>query len=177
MSPRIAIVVAVAKNGVIGAHGGLAWRISDDLKWFKSVTMGKPVVMGRKTFESVGKPLPGRDNIILTRAPEFRAEGVFIARAPGEALKLAKACAAANGADEICIIGGADVYRQTLPKTERIYLSRIDATVDGDAYFPALDSADWRESPAGGCAAGPRNDYACEFVILDRKASASAAVR
>ena len=177
MEPKISIVVAVARNGVIGVHGGMAWRISDDLKWFKSVTIGKPVVMGRKTYDSIGKPLPGRDNIVLTRAPDFSAEGVFVVRGPADALKLARACAVARGVDEISVIGGADIYRQMLAKTSRIYLAKVDAEVEGDAFFPALDSSDWRESPAGGCARGPRNDYDCEFVILDRKSRSGTAVR
>lgn len=177
MKPAIVFVVAVARNGVIGASGGLAWRISDDLKWFKTVTLGKPVVMGRKTYESVGRPLPGRDNIVLTRANDFRAPGSFITRAPADALTLARACAQSRGAEEIAVIGGADIYRQMLPKASRIYLSRVDATVEGDAFFPALDAADWSETPAGGCDKGGGNDFACEFVILDRKTRAGTRVR
>ena len=170
MTPRIAIVVAVARNGVIGADGDLAWRIPDDLKWFKSVTMGKPVIMGRKTFASIGKALPGRDNIVATRAPDFSAEGVFIVRSLEDGLTLGRAFAAARDVEEACVIGGADLYAQTIAAADRIYLSRVDAQVDGDACFPALDSADWSETRHSACEKNDRNQFACEFFILDRKA-------
>ena len=166
---RISLVVAVARNGVIGANGDLAWRISDDLKWFKSVTMGKPMVMGRKTFESIGKALPGRDNIVATRARDFRAERIFIARSVPEALELARGCARAAEADEVCVIGGGEIYGQTLERADRIYLTRVDAEPAGDAYFPPVDSRQWRESREGGCEKTPQNQHACEFFILDRR--------
>lgn len=169
MSVRFAIAVAVARNGVIGADGGLAWKISDDLKWFKSVTLDKPVIMGRKTFDSIGRALPGRDNIVVTRAPDFAREGVFIARSLDDAAKLARALARVRYADEVCIIGGGDIYAQMLARIERIYLTRVDAEVEGDVRFPALDPAQWIESAAGGCERNDKNQYACEFVILDRK--------
>ena len=169
MSARLVIAVAVARNGVIGAGGGLAWKISDDLKWFKSVTMGKPVIMGRKTFDSIGKALPGRDNIVVTRSPDFIAEGVFVARSIESAVRLGEALAKERGADEIAVIGGGDIYAQVLPRTARIYLTRVGADVAGDVLFPALDSAEWRETGAGGCEKSEKNQYACEFVILDRK--------
>lgn len=174
MTARISMVVAVAQNGVIGADGGLAWKISDDLKWFKSVTMGKPVIMGRKTYASIGKPLPGRDNIVLTRNQSFAPEGVFVARSPAAAIALAEGLAGERGADEICIIGGAEIYAQTLSMTSRIYLSRVAATVAGDAVFPALDSAEWRETAVSGCSESGKNQYACNFFILDRIAGIDA---
>ena len=170
MTARLSLVVAVAKNGVIGTKNDLPWRISDDLKWFKSVTLGKPVVMGRKTFESIGKPLPGRDNIVITRSHAFRAEGVFITRRVESAVKLAQACAREAGAEEICIIGGADIFAQTLPRADRIYLSRVLAEVEGDVVFPAIDSAEWTETKTGACPKNDRNEHACEFFMLDRKA-------
>lgn len=177
MSVRFAIAVAVARNGVIGAGGGLAWKISDDLKWFKSVTLGKPVIMGRKTFVSIGMALPGRDNIVVTRAPDFGAEGVFIARSVDGAAKLGKALALKGGADEVCIIGGGEIYAQMLARTERVYLTRVDAAVEGDVRFPDLDSALWRETRAGGCPQNEKNDYACDFFILDRKGAIPAKER
>ncbi|MEO1135217.1 MAG: dihydrofolate reductase [Pseudomonadota bacterium] len=167
--PRVVMVVAVASNGVIGADGDLAWKISDDLKWFKSVTMNKPIIMGRKTFDSIGRALPGRENIVLTRAPEFSAQGVFIARAPEPALRLGRAIAAAADVEEVCIIGGAEIYAGLLARTERIYLTRVAASVEGDAVFPALDSADWTERHVSSCKKSPKNDHDCEFFILDRK--------
>lgn len=165
---RISLVAAVAENGVIGVGGDLAWRISDDLKWFKKVTMGKPVVMGRKTFRSIGKALPGRDNIVVTRAADFSASGVIVARDIGEALKRAAECAKERGAEEICVIGGGEIYAQTLARAGRIYLTRVDAVVEGDVFFPKLDSAEWSETRESACAKSDRNQYACEFVILDR---------
>lgn len=165
----LALVAAVAKNGVIGAGGGLAWRIADDLKWFKKVTMGKPAVMGRKTFQSIGKPLAGRDNIIVTRRPEFSADGVFAALDIDAALALAAECAKKRGAEEICVIGGGEIYAQTLARADRIYLTRVDAQVEGDVFFPKLDSRDWAERRESGCEKSERNQYACEFFILDRR--------
>lgn len=164
----LALVVAMDENRVIGAKGGLPWRISDDLKWFKSVTMGKPVVMGRKTFDSIGKPLPGRENIVVTRSPRWAREGVTAARDIDEALAVAADGAARGGAEEVCVIGGAEIYRQTLPLAGRLYLTRVAASVKGDAFFPPLEADEWRETAAGGCEAGPRNDYSCRFFILDR---------
>ena len=174
MNVRVSQAVAVARNGVIGADGGLAWRISDDLKQFKAVTIGKPIIMGRRTFESIGKPLPGRDNIVLTRSINFSAQGVFIARTIDGALRLARALAVERGADEISIIGGAEIYAQTLARTRRIYLTRVDADVEGDVRFPEIDSRHWEETRVGGCEKTDKNEYACEFFILDRKARISA---
>jgi len=166
---KISLVAAVAKNGVIGADGGLAWKISDDLKWFKKVTMGMPIIMGRKTFESIGKPLSGRDNIVVTRSPAFDPGGVFIARNIAAALRLARACALKSGADEVCIIGGGEIYAQTIDLADRIYLTRVDAKLEGDVYFPPLDLAAWTETPEGGCAQNERNSHDCRFFILDRR--------
>ncbi len=165
---KIALVVAVAKNGVIGGEGALPWRIRDDLKWFKENTIGKPLLMGRKTFDSIGKALPGRDNIVLTRDPAFAPARSYIARSLRGAFALADACARERGADEICVIGGGDIYRQTIGLADRIYLTRVDAEPPGDAHFPELDRNRWRETHAGGCAQSPENDHACEFFILER---------
>ncbi|MBB5518356.1 dihydrofolate reductase [Amphiplicatus metriothermophilus] len=160
--------MAAARNGVIGAGGRLPWRIADDLKWFKRVTMGKPIVMGRKTFDSIGRALPGRDNIVVTRQHGWRAERVICADSLEAALLEAKARAEQVGADEICVIGGAQIYRQALPLAGRIYLTRVATDVEGEATFPVLNRDDWREVCAGGCEAGAKNDHACDFFILDR---------
>ena len=165
MTPRIALVVAVARNGVIGAGGDLVWRISDDLKWFKKVTMGKPIVMGRKTHESIGKPLPGRANIVITRNADYAPEGVFVAPTVEAALDLARE----EGADEICVIGGGEIYAQTLPIADRIYLTRVDAAPEGDVFFPDLNEAAWRATRESACEKSDRNEHACEFFILDRE--------
>lgn len=166
---RTALIVAADRNNAIGAGGDLAWRISDDLKWFKKVSMGKPVVMGRKTYDSICRPLSGRDNIIITRSNDFTAPGAFIARTIRAGLKLARGCAAKSEADEICIIGGAEIYAQTIDAADRIYLTRVDAEIDGDVFFPSLDSADWTEKSQGGCEKSDRNEYDCEFFMLDRR--------
>lgn len=166
---RVSLVAAVARNGVIGGDGDLIWRIRDDLKWFKKITMGKPIVMGRKTYDSIGKALPGRDNIVLTRAPDFTAPGIFVTRSLGGALRLAEYCAETAGVDEICIIGGGEIYAQTLARADRLYLTRVDAAPEGDAVFPGLDSRRWRETAAGSCEKSPENQHDCEFFILDRK--------
>ncbi|GJL92531.1 dihydrofolate reductase [Hyphococcus sp.] len=170
MTVRLSMVVAVARNGVIGADGGLAWKISGDLKWFKSVTTGKPILMGRKTFDSIGRALPGRDNIVVTRSLDFAAEGVFVARTLDGALTLAEELAEARGVEECCIIGGAEIYAQLLDRTQRIYLTRVDADVNGDAFFPDLDSGEWSETKVSKAEKNAKNQFACDFFILDRKA-------
>lgn len=166
---RVAQVAAVANGGVIGAGGALPWRIADDLKWFKQTTMGKPIIMGRKTFASIGKALPGRDTIVVTRDPDFEAPGVFIVRTIPDVLGLAEACANERGADEFCFIGGGEIYAQTLPLADRIYLTRVDAEIEGDVFFPQIDSAQWSETLVGSCAKSEKNEHACEFFILDRR--------
>lgn len=167
---RIALVVAVAENGVIGSGGGLAWKISDDLKWFKKITLGKPIVMGRKTFDSIGRALPGRANIVVTRSRGFAAGGVTVAKSVDDALRVAAEAGEAAGAEEVCVIGGGEIYRQTLARAGRIYLTRVEARVEGDVSFPPLNAEEWRETSAGGCGAGERNQYSCRFFILDRTA-------
>ncbi len=164
---RIALIVARADNGVIGRDNGLPWRISEDMKYFKATTMDKPLVMGRKTFESVGRPLPGRTTIVVTRDREFDAEGVKVAHDLDSAVRLAGDVARADGADEIMIAGGSEIYAQALSRADRIYLTEVHAAIDGDARFPDLDPATWRETaredfdaPAGG--------YDYSFVVLDR---------
>jgi dihydrofolate reductase len=156
----IALVVAVARNGVIGRDGDLPWRISSDLKRFKQVTLGKPVVMGRKTWDSLPrKPLPGRVNIVISRTLA-EAPGALVRRDLDEALEAAEAAALADGADEICIIGGAQIYAAVLARASCIYLTEVDLAPQGDSRFPALDPAQWREvsservEPAAGDDAG-----------------------
>lgn len=143
---RIVFVVAAGENGVIGRDGGLPWRISSDLKRFKEITMGKPLVMGRKTYDSIARPLPGRDNIVVTRSRDFAPPGVHVAASVEEALALAEEKAAERGADEIAVIGGGEIFAKLIDRAERIYLSRIHAAPEGDTYLPPLDEADWRET-------------------------------
>jgi len=164
--PRISYVVAVARNGVIGRDGGLPWHISTDLKRFKEITMGKPIVMGRKTWDSLPrKPLPGRRNIVLTRHPGFTAEGAEVAATAAEALVLC------GDAEEIAVIGGGEIYRLFWPLVERLYLTEVDLAVDGDTHFPRLDPADWRETAREVHPQGPRDSAAFILRILDRNRS------
>ncbi len=165
---RISLIVAVAENGVIGRDGALAWKISDDLKRFRALTTGKPVIMGRKTFDSIGKPLPDRINIVVSRTMAPR-EGVVIARTIEEALRLGAEAAAHLDAAEIFIIGGADIYAATLPIADRIHMTEVDAEIDGDVRFPELDAADWMRRADGGAARSDRNEHDCRFFILDRR--------
>lgn len=165
---RIALVVAMAENRVIGADGDLPWRLSSDLKYFKQVTMGKPIVMGRKTFQSIGRPLPGRDNIVITRNAEFAADGVQAVGDVAAALSLAHALAKEKGADEICIIGGGEIYRQTLPMADRVYLTEVHMEVEGDTLFPEQDPADWREVSREAREAGEKDSADFSLVVLDR---------
>jgi dihydrofolate reductase len=170
---KIALVAAVARGGAIGVGGTLPWRISDDLKWFKKVTAGKPIIMGRKTFTSIGRALPGRDNIVATRQPGFAAPGAFTTGSLPEAITLARGCAQARDVDEICVIGGAEIYAQTLPLATRIYLTRVNADIDGDVHFPDLKSEEWSERRESACEKNARNDYGCEFFMLERRSEKS----
>ena len=165
---RLSLIVAVARNGVIGREGALAWKISDDLKRFKEVTTGHPVIMGRKTFDSIGKPLPNRINIVVSRKMKDR-DGVIVARSISDAIEAAKSAAADLEVGEIFVIGGADLYEKTLPAADRIYLTEVDAVVDGDVRFPTLDEAQWDKRPAGRAEKSDRNEHACDYFILDRR--------
>lgn len=165
---RIALVVAVAENGVIGWQGGLAWHQSSDLKFFRKVTMNKPLVMGRKTFESIGKPLDGRDNIVITRNTSFESPGILVAANLEDALQLAQEKAHERGVDEISIIGGAQIYELTLPVADRIYLSEIHASPEGDTFFPEIDKAQWRETSRERHTAGPKDSADFSIVVLER---------
>ncbi len=148
---------------MIGRDNALPWRLPDDLKRFKQLTMGKPVVMGRKTFESIGKPLPGRLNIVVTRQPDFEATGCTVVSSIDEAFRVAGSVA------EISVIGGADIYRQILPRTDVIHLTLVHAQVAGDAYLPALDAAEWQEVAREEHPVDERHAYAFSFQTLERK--------
>ncbi|MCG9095644.1 dihydrofolate reductase [Laribacter hongkongensis] len=138
--PPLALIAARARNGVIGLDNRMPWHLPEDLAYFKRVTLGKPVVMGRKTFESIGRPLPGRLNIVVTRNPGWQAAGVQVAHSLDAALALAAVAAP----EEIMLIGGAELYRQALPQADVLYLTEIDAEFAGDAFFPEVDLARWR---------------------------------
>lgn len=138
--PRIALIAAQAENHVIGLDNQMPWHLPEDLQYFKKVTLGKPVIMGRKTFESIGRPLPGRTNIVITRQSNWSSEGVSVASSLDAALELAEK----ESPDELMVIGGAQIYAEALPSAQRIYLTQIHKVIDGDAWFPALED-DWRQ--------------------------------
>jgi dihydrofolate reductase len=160
--PGITLLVAMDRSGVIGRDGGLPWRLPDDLKRFKALTLGKPVIMGRKTYASIGRPLPERRNIVISRQESFAAPGVERAGSVAAAIAL---CA---GAREVMVIGGAEIYRVALPLANKIELTRVEADVAGDTRFPPLNMADWRETARESHPADTRHVYAMSFCTLER---------
>lgn len=168
MTVTTSLIVAVARNGVIGRQGQLPWRMPSDLKTFRRLTMGKPIVMGRKTFESIGRPLDGRDNIVITRNAHFEADGVSVFNNVGEALVLARALARTNGTDEVMVIGGADIFAATLADSQRVYWTEIAGEPEGDVHFPPLDPADWREVSCEPLTRSPRDEYDAVLKIFER---------
>ena len=165
----IALVVAVARNGVIGEHNGLPWRLPTELKRFRDITMGHPCVMGRKTWEGLKGPLKGRDNIVLTRGPAIAREGVETAHRLEDALRLADARAASRGAATIMVIGGGEIYRQTLPLAGRLYLTRVDMDAAGETHFPSLDPSQWVETAREPHSAGVGDTCGYVILTLDRR--------
>lgn len=166
----IALVAARAKNGVIGRGGALPWRLKSDLALFKAATLGKPVIMGRKTWDSLPKkPLPGRLNIVLTRDLSFEPKGAVAVQSFAEAVAMAREQAEEDGAEEVCVIGGAELYALTLPKAARLYLTEVELDIEGDAHFPAFDEAAWREMRAETHPAGEGDDHPFRFRVLERR--------
>jgi dihydrofolate reductase len=165
---RVSLIVAVAENGIIGANGQLPWKLSADLKTFRRLTMGKPVIMGRKTFQSLKKPLDGRDNIVLTRDPAFEAEGITPVETFADALTLARTLGLARGADEIMVIGGADVFRVALPHAERIYWTVVHAKPEGDVHFPYIDLSGWTEVESSQLPASEKDTVTATLKVFDR---------
>jgi dihydrofolate reductase len=167
----VVIVVAVARNGVIGRDGDMPWRLSTDLKRFKSVTLGKPIIMGRKTFRSIGKALPGRTNIVVTRDETFSAPGVVVAGSVEAALKIARQKAAEDRVDAVCVVGGGEIYRQALPLADLVHLTRVDSEPDGDTRFPAIDPSAWQIEHDEEVPSGPKDSVATRYVIYRRKSA------
>jgi dihydrofolate reductase len=165
----ISLVVAMAENRVIGRDNGLPWRLSTDLRRFKALTIGKPVVMGRKCYESIGKPLPGRPNIVITRNPDFTADGVIVAHSLDHALDRAEDEAKAIGTDEICVIGGGEIYRQAIDDADVLHVTHVLADPEGDAYFPEIDPEIWEADHQEDIPKGEKDDFATRFVIYRRK--------
>lgn len=143
MTALVAMIAAVGANGVIGDGGEIPWRLPSDFAHFKRTTLGKPLIMGRKTFESIGKPLPGRTNIIVTRQADYRAEGAIVVGSLVEALQRASEIVAADGAEEVMIGGGGEIYREAMPLAQRLYVTHVAASPDGDAYFPDIEAKSW----------------------------------
>lgn len=163
----LSLVVAMGRNRVIGHNATLPWHLPADLRHFKRITWGKPLLMGRTTHESIGRPLPGRHNIVLSRNPNYRADGCTIVSSLDAAL------AAAGEAEELMIIGGAEIFQRTLPLAARIHLTEVQAEPPGDTFFPEIDATDWRERSREDHPADERNPHVYSFVVLERRNAAS----
>lgn len=163
--PKISAIVAMSENHVIGDDNQLPWHLPADLKHFKTITSGHPILMGRKTYESIGRPLPNRTNIIITRNASYEAPGCIVVQSIHEAVERA----AAIGSNEIFIIGGAEVYKQLLPNIERIYLTIVHDVFDGDAFFPEFNANDWIEKERARHDADENNEYAYSFILMERR--------
>jgi dihydrofolate reductase len=162
MTPQLALIAALARNRVIGRDNRLPWHLPADLRFFKQTTMGKPLLMGRRTWESIGRPLPGRRMIVLSRDPDYQAPGGAVARSLDEAVERAGAV------PEIMVIGGATLYRQTLPRAERLYLTRVDMDVPGDVWFPDWNERDWRLVWEEAHPADTEHAWPCRFQRWER---------
>lgn len=160
---QISLIAALDRNNLIGADQGMPWRLPADLKRFKALTMGKPIVMGRKTYETIGRPLPGRQNIVLTRDQDYEAPGCVVVHSIEDALKVS------SDAPEVMIIGGGAIYRQFLPLASRLYLTLIDATFEGDTYFPDINCDNWQMVSEETFDQDQQNPYPVRLVILERK--------
>ena len=168
--PRIGIILlaAVADNGIIGRDNGLPFRQSSDLKRFKQLSMGKPLVMGRKTYLSIGKPLPGRTNIVVTRDPSFNAVGIVTAMSLDAAMTVARGDAFRRGADAIVVIGGTDIFKQTMPLADRLEITHVHARPEGDVSFPPIEETHWRATDRSDHPAGPQDEASFSYVTYLR---------
>jgi dihydrofolate reductase len=168
---KLGIYVAIAENGVIGREGDLPWRLSTDLKRFKADTMGKPIVVGRKTWESFPRrPLPGRLNIVVTRDKMFQAEGAEVVGSLTDAIALATARARCmSGVDEICVVGGGEIYREALPLADRLHVTHVLAEVDGDTRFPEIDAEIWQVVSSLDVPAGEKDSHATRYTVYERR--------
>ncbi|MDE1988969.1 MAG: type 3 dihydrofolate reductase [Betaproteobacteria bacterium] len=163
-APRLSLIVAMTENRIIGANNAMPWHLPADLAFFKATTLGHPVIMGRKTFESIGRALPGRRNIVVSRNPGYLAEGC------DTVTDMAQSLQQAGPAPEIFVIGGAQLFELALPQAHRIYLTRIHATLDGDTFFPELDAAEWQEISRQHHPRDPKNAFDLTFLTLERRA-------
>ena len=161
-SPRLSIIVAMSRNRVIGSKGAIPWRLPGELKRFRAITMGHHLIMGRRTWESIGRPLPGRTSVIVTRQSGYRASGAMVAHSLDEAI------AACRGDDEIFVIGGAELYAQALPRASRLYLTVLEAEIEGDTWMPEIDASIWRETASESFAADGQHAYAYRCSLHER---------
>lgn len=165
---KIALICAMAENRVIGRNNSLPWHLSEDLKYFKRTTLGNSIIMGRKTWESIGRALPGRTNIVVTTNPDYAAEGARVVSSLEQATSLAESISAIDGSEEAFIIGGAGLYQAALPLADRFHLTRVHAEVEGDTYLVEFDEADWREIAREDYSPGETNPYAYSICLLER---------
>jgi len=166
--PRVALIWAMARNRVIGHHNALPWHLPADMKHFRELTTGHPVIMGRKTFESLGRPLPNRTNIVITSDRNYAPQGCFVAHSLDEALAMAAPSVPPDD-PEIFVIGGEKLYVQMLPRADRLYMTLVETDAEGDAWFPEIDLASWRDIRKDLHPADAKNPYACTFLTLERK--------
>ena len=169
MNPKLVAVVARAQNGVIGVGNGLPWRLSSDLKRYKARTWGRPMIMGRRTWESIGRPLPGRESVVMTRRPDFEAPGAHVATSLDELVEIARRLAREMGSNEIIVAGGEEIYRALLDRTDMIELTEVALDLPGDAHFPAIDPEEWEEIARETPPRGDRDEADFAFVTLRRR--------
>ncbi|MBU1307722.1 MAG: dihydrofolate reductase [Alphaproteobacteria bacterium] len=169
MSIAISMIVGVAANGVIGSDQTIPWRIPSDMQFFRRTTMGKPIIMGRKQFETVGKPLPGRSNIVVTRQPGYQPDGVLVVSSLDAAVERARSIAAADGVGEIMVIGGGEIYAQMLGRADRLYVSHIALSPEGDVRFPAIDPAVWQVVDTPEIEPSPKDEAAYRVNVYARR--------
>ena len=159
----VSLIVAASRNGVIGNKNKLPWHLPADLKRFKQLTLGRPILMGRKTFESIGKPLPGRTNIVITRQPGLQACGASVAHSLEEALRLCE------GQEEVFVIGGASIYKQSISFADKLYITRVHASPEGDTSFPEIKDVDWKMISSEDHSKDEKNEYDYSFTIYERR--------
>ncbi|WP_039758168.1 dihydrofolate reductase [Bartonella queenslandensis] len=169
MMISICLIVAVAENGVIGREGAMPWHLSTDLQRFKALTLGKPIIMGRKTWDSIGRPLPGRTNIVITRDCTFSAEGAVVAHSLSQACSLAKSVASQNDVEEIFIIGGGEIFQQGFSLADKIFLTEVLASIEGDCFFPIFDKEKWTIVQTQDIPKGDKDSHPTRFVVYERK--------
>lgn len=164
----LSIIVAQSQNRVIGRGNKLPWYLPEDLKYFKRITQGKPIVMGRKTYESIGRPLPGRTNIVISRNPDYTQPGTRVVGSLEAALELAEQQALVDGSEELLVIGGAEIYAQALVLADRLYITQVHAEIEGDAFFPEIDPQDWETVLRQDFSAEGSNPYDYSFLVYQR---------